>query len=73
MDRLKVAMLANGPDSYVGMLDDNYSFTMKREYGMLDDGYQLSGQWVLRGDMNVYIDRDTNRHDLAERNLLVLS
>ena len=68
MTRLKVAMKANGPDSYVG----TDGWTMKREYGMLEDGYQLSGQWVLRDKMNLYIDRDRYRSDLAERNLIVL-
>lgn len=69
MTRNKTVLTANSPDSYIG--SDGY--TMKREYGMLGDGYQLSGQWVLRDNFNTYVDRDRNRHDLAERNLIVLS
>ena len=69
MTRTKTVMTANGPDSYVSADGQ----TMKREYGMLSDGYQLSGQWVLRDNMGLYIDRDTYRNDLAERNLSVLS
>lgn len=69
MTRNKTVMTENGRESY-GSADGQ---TMKREYGMLGDGYQLSGQWVLRDKMGLYIDRDTYRSDLAERNLIVLS
>jgi hypothetical protein len=68
MTRNKVAMKAISPDEYVGA--DGWS--MKREYGTLDDGYKLSGEWVLRDKLNVYVDRDGYRYDLAERNLIVL-
>jgi len=69
MTRNKTAMTANSPDSYIG--SDGY--TMKREWGLLNGSTQLSGEWVLRDKMKTYVDYDGNRHDLAERNLIVLS
>lgn len=69
MTRIKTVMKANGPLSYFST--DGY--TMRRDYTRRNDGYQFSGEWVLRDEMGIYIDHDGNRHDLAERNLIVLS
>ena len=69
MIRNKTVMKANGPVSYYSA--DGH--TMRRDYGRRSDGFQFSGEWVLRDEMGIYVDHDGNRHDLAERNLIVLS
>lgn len=55
-------------DNYTGW---NNNFTMQREYGFTPNGNPIGGRWVLR-NAGEWVDVDQNRHDLANRNGLVL-
>lgn len=43
-------------------------YTMQRGYGKSPNGNNLYLKWVLRDNTGKFIDFDTYRHDLAERN-----
>jgi hypothetical protein len=47
-------------------------FQMQREDGKTPNGNDISGRWVLRDDKFNWIDFDTYRHNLCERNNLTL-
>lgn len=42
-------------------------FTMQREDGQTPNGNPMAQRWVLRDAAGVFVDFDSNRHDLMER------
>lgn len=60
MDLLHVV----GDDTYI-----SEEHVIAREYGPDPTGEAYKGKWVLREyRTGVYLDHDSSRHDLAERN-----
>lgn len=45
---------------------------MSREDGKTPNGNEIGRRWVLRDSFGKWIDFDTYRYDLAERNNIVL-
>lgn len=41
--------------------------TARREEGLTPNGNPVSGRWVLRDPVGVFVDFDQYRHDLFER------
>ncbi len=61
-----IVMCDHGTDVY-----SNGRFKMQRETGETPNGNEMNNKWVLR-DNDKLIDFDAYRHDIAERNNIVL-
>jgi hypothetical protein len=68
MSQCKTIMKANGPVSYYS----SNGYTMRRDYTRRHDGFQFSGEWVLRDPNGSYVAHNQYRYDLAEEYELIL-